>query len=101
MRIKKGDTVYIRSGKDRGKTAKVLGVFLREGTVLVEGVNVMKKRERAKRQGQKGQVVSKAMPVAESVVLPFCTHCKKGVRVGMDMSGAKKTRICRSCKSPL
>lgn len=68
MHIKKGDTVFILSGDDKGKTGKVLQAFPAEGKVLVEGINVMKKHERARREGQQGQVVDRAMPIFASKV---------------------------------
>ncbi|MEK9177829.1 MAG: 50S ribosomal protein L24 [Patescibacteria group bacterium] len=63
MHIKKGDTVKILAGDDKGKTGKVVRAFPAEGKVLVEGVNMTKKHERAKKQGGKGQVVERAMPI--------------------------------------
>ncbi|MGC9605287.1 MAG: 50S ribosomal protein L24 [Minisyncoccia bacterium] len=66
MRIKKGDMVTILSGDDKGKTAKVLRAFPAENKILVEGVNVMKKHERAKTQEGKGQTVERAMPIYAS-----------------------------------
>lgn len=68
MHIKKGDIVTVLSGDDKGKTGKVLQAFPAEGKVLVEGVNVTKKHERARREGQKGQVVDRAMPIFASKV---------------------------------
>lgn len=68
MHIKKGDTVVILSGDDKGKTAKVLQAMPKEGRVLVDGVNIVKKHERARKEGQKGQVVDRAMPIAASKV---------------------------------
>jgi len=68
MFIKKGDTVVILSGDDKGKTAKVLQAMPSEGKILVEGVNVIKKHERARREGQKGQVVERPMPIFVSKV---------------------------------
>lgn len=68
MHIKKNDTVLILSGDDKGKTAKILKVFPKEGRVLVEGINLTKKHERARKQGQKGQVVERAMPINASKV---------------------------------
>ena len=63
MNIKKGDTVKILSGDDKGKTGKVLRAFPATGKILVEGVNVMKKHERPRSQGAKGQVVDRPMPI--------------------------------------
>ena len=69
MHIKKGDTVKILTGKDKGKTGKVLKSFPKENKVLVEGVNIYKKHERARKEGQKGQVVERAMPIQASNVM--------------------------------
>jgi len=68
MNIKKGDTVIIMSGDDKGKTGKVVRAFPADGKILVEGVNVMKKHERTRKEGQKGQVVERAMPIYASKV---------------------------------
>ncbi|MFA6458792.1 MAG: 50S ribosomal protein L24 [Candidatus Paceibacterota bacterium] len=68
MHVKKGDTVKILSGDDKGKTAKIVMAFPKENKVLVEGMNMMKKHERSKKQGGKGQVVERAMPMHASKV---------------------------------
>jgi large subunit ribosomal protein L24 len=68
MHIKKGDTVKILTGKDKGKTGKVLKAYPAENKVLVEGVNIFKKHERARKEGQKGQVVERAVPIQASNV---------------------------------
>ena len=68
MHIKKGDTVKILTGKDKGKTGKVLKAFPKENKVLVEGVNIYKKHERARKEGQKGQVVERGVPIQVSNV---------------------------------
>jgi len=58
MKIKKGDTVIIITGKDKGKKAKVLFAFPKENQIIVEGVNMRKKHQRATKQGQKGSIIS-------------------------------------------
>lgn len=68
MHVKKGDTVLILSGDDKGKTGKILKAFPREGKVVVEGINTVKKHERPRKQGQKGQVVERPMPLHASKV---------------------------------
>ena len=68
MNIKKGDIVTMRAGDDKGKTAKVIRAFPREGKVLVEGVNVVKKHQKPRQQGKKGEVVDVPMPVSVSIV---------------------------------
>lgn len=69
MSIKKGDIVKILAGDDKGKTAKVLKVLPRLEKVLVEGVNVIKRHERSRKQGAKGQIVERPMPVHISNVM--------------------------------
>ena len=68
MHVKKGDTVVILSGDDKGKTGKVVRAFPRDGKVIIEGMNTVKKHERARREGQKGQIVDRAMPMHASKV---------------------------------
>ncbi len=63
MAIKKNDSVIVLTGKDKGKTGKVTKVFPKENKVLIEGINVFNKRQKPRRQGQKGQVVKMAMPI--------------------------------------
>ena len=68
MHIKTGDAVVILSGDDKGKTGKVVQAFPAEGKVLIEGVNMVKKHERSRKQDQKGQIVERAMPIFASKV---------------------------------
>ncbi len=68
MHIKKGDTVKILSGDDKGKTAKVVTAYPKENKILVEGMNMMKKHERSRKQDGKGQIVNRAMPMHASKV---------------------------------
>ncbi len=97
MKIKKNDMVTISSGKDKGKKGKVLRSFPKQGTVIVEGINLAKKRQKAKKTGQKGQTMAFALPVKSSSVKIFCVSCSAGVRVGYKMVGDKKVRICKKC----
>ena len=68
LHVKKGDTVVIRSGVDKGKTGKVTAVFPKEGLVVVEGVGMRTKHQRPRRAGQKGQIIQKQHPIAASKV---------------------------------
>lgn len=68
MHIKKGDTVVILSGDDKGKTGKVAKAFPAEGKIVIEGMNTVRKHQRPNKQGQKGQVVDVAMPMWASKV---------------------------------
>ncbi len=68
MNVKKGDTVLVLTGKDKGKKAKILRSFPSAQKVLVEGINIKKKARRARKQGEKGQIVEVATPIHVSNV---------------------------------
>ena len=91
MKIKKGDNVIVIAGKDKGKTSKVLKVLPKESKVLVEGVNMLKKHKKARREGEKGQVIEMAMPVHISNVSLVIDN--KPVRVGYKVVAEKKVRF--------
>jgi large subunit ribosomal protein L24 len=97
MKIKKGDTVLVISGKYRGKTGKVLRAFPEERKILVEGVNLIKKHQRPKRAGEKGQIIEMPSPIDVSNVKLICPKCGKATRIGYKISGGKKSRICKKC----
>ena len=68
MHIKKGDTVKILSGDDKGKTGKVAHAFPAEGKIIIEGMNVIKRHQKSRKEGTKGQIVEKSMPMHASKV---------------------------------
>ncbi len=100
MRIRKGDTVKIMAGKDRGKTGKILAVYPSRDRILVEGVNLYKKHVRPKRQGEKGQVVTLPRSLHASNAMFVCPHCGKPTRVGsrVDEQAKSRVRCCKRCK---
>lgn len=98
MKIKKNDNIIVIAGKDKGKTAKVVRAFPKADLIIVEGVNMRKKHERARKSNSKGQIIEKAMPIHVSNVMLL--EDKKGVRTGKKMiglpgQGEKKVRISR------
>ena len=99
MKVKKGDSVLIISGKDKGKVAKILKSLPKEGKVLVEGVNLKSKHTKPKRQGEQGQVVRVPLPIQASNAKFLCPKCLKASRLGYKIDGVKKFRICKKCKS--
>lgn len=101
MKIKKGDTVLITTGKDRGRTGKVSRALPREGGILVEGINLKKKHVRPKREGEKGQIVDVPAVLDVSNIKIICPKCGKAVRVGYKIEGDKKVRICKKCKQEI
>ncbi len=101
-RIKKGDTVTVLSGKDRGKTGKVLAVFPERERALVERMNLVKHFDRRTQQNQAGGIVEREGAIALSKLALFCPKCRKACRVGWAASGnTEKQRICRSCSGVL
>lgn len=104
MKIKTGDKVKMMSGKDKGKTGKVLQVFVNEKKVVVEGLNLMIKNQRAKKQGEKGQRIQFPSPVNSSRVALVCPKCGKDTRIGServtsdDKAKTIKNRVCKKCK---
>ncbi len=93
------------SGKDRGKSGKILKVVSASESVVVEGINIRKKHSRSKKQGQKGQVIQVPMPLHVSNVMLVCPSCSKPRRAGYKVfsaeGGKKKTRVCKKCGSEI
>lgn len=101
MKIKSGDTVKIISGKDRGKIGKVTHAFPRENKIVVEGVNIVKKHQRPRRQGERGQIIQMPMPIDASNAMIVCPSCGKPTRVAKKIVGSKKVRGCKKCGGDL
>ncbi|MFA6603654.1 MAG: 50S ribosomal protein L24 [Patescibacteria group bacterium] len=106
MNIKKGDNVKVAVGKDKGKSGKVIQVFPKLGKVVVEGVNVMVKYLKTRQQGQPGQKVEFAAPLAAANVMAICPKCAQPTRLGVKMLAQpdgkeRKVRICRKCKEAI
>jgi len=105
MKIKKGDTVIVTAGKDRGKTGTVLRAFPKKHEVLVEGIHLVTRHEKSKRRGSQGQIISKPMPVPASNVALKDAKTGKAVRVGYVVEGegasAKKVRVARPSGSKI
>lgn len=101
MKIKKNDTVRMLSGKDRDKAGKIIEVLAGEGKVVVEGLNVIKKHLRPRRQGEQGQRVEIPRRIDASKVMVVCPKCSKPTRVGMRIEGGKKVRICKKCQGEI
>ncbi|MEK7123505.1 MAG: 50S ribosomal protein L24 [Patescibacteria group bacterium] len=97
-KIKKGDTILVLSGKDRGKTGKVVKVFPKIGKMLVEGMNMQKKHLRPRKVGVKGEIVQKPAPFFISKAKLICPKCGKAARVGHKIAGDAKFRVCKVCK---
>lgn len=93
MKIKKGDTVMVIAGKDKGKTGKVERVLANTDQVVVEGINVATKHQKNRRIRSQGQIIEKPMPVHVSNVSMM--EGKKPVRVGYKVEDGKKVRVSK------
>lgn len=101
MKIRKGDQVKMLGGKDKGKTGKVSGVFPGEGKLTVEGLNLVKKHNRPRREGEKGQRVEVPRKVDVSSVMLLCPKCGQGTRIGAKIVKDGKIRICKKCNNEI
>ncbi len=101
LHVKTGDNVMIISGKDKGKTGKVLQVSPAEKKVIVEGYNMVTKHVKPRRQGEQGGRVKAEGAIYASKVMPVCPKCNKATRVGHMRKENKNIRICRKCSAEL
>ncbi len=98
LAVRTGDTVVINSGDDKGKKGKVLEVSPAEGKIIVEGVNIVTKHVKPRRQGEEGGLIKTEGAFYASKANVYCTKCDKGVRVGYKtMDDGKKVRVCTKC----
>jgi len=98
LKIKKGDQVQVLTGKDRGAKGKVTRVLPAAGKVIVDGVNVAKKHQRATKATMQGGIIDKDMPIPVANVALICTSCGKPTRVGYKIDGdGTKVRACKKC----
>ena len=101
VHVKTGDTVIVISGKDKGKQGQVLAVSPKEGKVIVEGLNMVKKHVKPRRQGETGGIVDAESAIYSCKVMPVCPKCNKTTRVAHKIEGDKKIRICKHCGAAL
>ena len=102
VHVRRGDTVGVISGSERGKRGKVLRVLPEKGRVLVEHVNMIKKHQRPTQKLRQGGIIEREGALALSNVLPICGSCDKPARVGSKvLADGRKVRICRRCDEPL
>jgi large subunit ribosomal protein L24 len=101
MKLKKGDRVRVLAGKDIGKEGEITRVLLDENRVIVEGVNIAKKHQRATRATMQGGIIDKDMPINVSNVAILCTNCGP-TRIGYRFEpDGTKVRVCRKCEGDL
>ena len=101
MKVKKNDTVLVLSGKDAGKTAKVLVAIPKKNRVVVDGVNVQKKHKKARSAQEVSEIVNQSGAIDASNVMVVCPACGKATRVAYKVEGDKKVRVCKKCGAVL
>lgn len=101
MKFKKGDNIIIISGRDKNKKAKILKVFPKEGKIIADGINIKKKHQRPKKQGEKGRRLEISAPFDVSKAMIICGSCSKPTRIGYKLVDKNKIRICRYCQAEL
>ncbi|MDD5669752.1 MAG: 50S ribosomal protein L24 [Candidatus Omnitrophica bacterium] len=101
LKLRKGDTVQVIKGKDKGKKGKILRVLATEKRAVVEGINMMKKHMRRTQQ-DKGGIVSVERPMSVANIMFLCKNCSRPVRVGFKLlKDESKVRMCKRCKEAI
>ena len=101
MNVKKGDTVIVLSGKDKGKKGKVLGTVPGSLKVVVEGINMVTCHVKPRKQGETGGIVQREAAMYASKVQVVCPKCNKGTRIAHKIENGKKSRVCKHCGAEL
>ena len=97
MRIKKGDTVEILSGNDKGKQGEVLTVIPKTEKIIVKGVNVRKKHVKPRKQGEEGGIIQTECAIYSSKANVVCPKCGKATKIGYSIEKDEKVRVCKKC----
>ncbi len=98
VKIKKGDTVVVNAGKDKGLKGKVIAVLVKDNKVVIEGVNVRTIHAKAKKQGQESGIIKREAPISASNVNVLCSKCNKAVRLAVKvLENGDKVRVCKKC----
>ena len=101
-RLKRDDEVLVIAGRDRGKRGKVQRVLVDKGSVLVEGVNMVKRHVKAGQGAPQAGIIDKEMPIGMSKVMPVCPSCDKPTRVAFrTLDDGTKARVCKHCEGML
>ncbi|MBQ4403754.1 MAG: 50S ribosomal protein L24 [Selenomonadaceae bacterium] len=97
LHVKKGDTVVVLSGKDKGKQGKIISAMPKAGKIVVEGVNKVKRHSKPSLKVPQGGIVAKEMPLHACKVQLVCPACNKPTRIGHKDVNGKNSRVCKKC----
>lgn len=101
MKVKVNDNVLVITGKYKGKQGKVLKTYPDAGRIVVEGVNIVHKHEKARRANDTSRIVTEEAPIDASNVEVVCEKCGKATRVAHTVIDGKKVRVCKKCGASL
>ena len=101
LHVKTGDTVIVVSGNSKGTIGKVIGTSPKEGKVIVEGANIVKKHVKPRSAQEQGGIVEAPAAMYSCKVQLYCDKCKKATRAAHKVDGDKKTRVCAKCGAAL
>ena len=98
MHVKRGDLVKVIAGKDKGAEVKVITAIPEQGKVIVEGVAIVSKHQKARMQGQESGIIKMEAPIDASNVMRVCSKCGKAARTGVKvLEDGSKVRYCKKC----
>ena len=97
LHVKKGDTVVVLSGKDKGKQGKIITAMPKAGKVIVEGINKVKRHSKPSLMVPQGGIITKEMPLHVCKVQLVCPACNKPTRIGHKEVNGKNSRVCKKC----
>lgn len=101
MNVKLNDNVLVITGKYAGKQGKVIATSPKKGTVTVEGINIHKKAQKARKANEVSKIAEIEGPIDVSNVMVVCPSCSKAIRVKYNVEGEKKVRVCPKCAAVL
>ncbi len=101
MKLKKGDTVLVTTGKDKGRKGKVEKTFPKAGTVIVGGINVFKRHMKKRDEKRQGGIIDITKPIDVSKLALVCPKCSQPTRIGYLVTRGEKERICRKCEQKI
>ncbi len=101
MRLKKGDTVKVLSGVDKGKTGEILEIIPKTNKIVVKGVNIRKKHVKPRKQGEEGGIIPVECAIHSAKVNVVCPKCKAATKIGYVQEKEEKVRVCKKCGAKL
>jgi len=98
IHVRKNDTVIVISGKDKGKTGEIIKTYPKTGKILVQGVSIVKKHQKAKQGQMESAIIEKEAAINSSKVMLYCNKCKNATRISNKiLDDGAKVRVCKKC----